>query len=190
MSTSENKKQRYHRRNFNSRSKHSFEGTSSHVQILPHPEHPKKNRKARTAKKRAGLLRPVAVDFFERYHGLNGREKEDFSVLLHEVNQQFKASEEALLSIVQGHSYHDLLHSLRQQVPGYPMQMPHGKRNQQRRLHSKSCEPSLDSQWNSFVYPTYTFDVDDANHNTYGNNGSYDALGTHLEQIWSYLEVN
>lgn len=75
-----------------------------------------------------GVLAPVAVELFERYHGLNGREQESFFDLLGQT-AKYNASEQALHSIVLGHSYRDLLKGLRNKVPNYPEKKSRGPRS-------------------------------------------------------------
>lgn len=70
---------------------------------------------------RGGPLRQIAVDLFERYHGLNGREREDFETLARECFDKFKVTEKSVHHIVLGNSYKDLLGDLRSQVPNYPV---------------------------------------------------------------------
>lgn len=67
-----------------------------------------------------GPLRSVAVDLFERYHGLNGKEKTSLSDLAEECGGRFHVTERAVRSLVLGATYNDLLGELRKHIPHYP----------------------------------------------------------------------
>lgn len=67
-----------------------------------------------------GPLRPHAVELFKRYHGLDGKEKVSFVDLVEECAEKYHVKEKAVLALVLGTSYDDLLADLRGQVPSYP----------------------------------------------------------------------
>lgn len=70
-----------------------------------------------------GGLKGVAVEVFERYHGLNGQRKENFSDLAKECKERYNVTENALVWLVVGQSYNEMLGDLRKQVPDYPFNL-------------------------------------------------------------------
>jgi hypothetical protein len=66
-----------------------------------------------------GPLLGVAVEIFEKAHGLNGRQKQELESLKVETMAKYNCSERAFQSLVLGHSYDEVLAPLRRQVPGY-----------------------------------------------------------------------
>jgi hypothetical protein len=97
-----------------------------------------------------GPLLGVAVEIFEKAHGLNGRQKEELEALKVETMAKYNCSERAFQSLVLGHSYDEVLAPLRKQVPGYVTKEEARRKKQQlaRKAReaaaneSKSCQSS------------------------------------------------
>lgn len=87
-----------------------------------------------------GPLRPVAIDMFQRFYGLNGNEQVSFEVIFQECNREFNVTEKAVRSLLLGHTHDDLLGELRKQVPDYPQKEKTGRGS--RGAASKSCGSS------------------------------------------------
>lgn len=121
----------------------------------------KKSKSARTSPKKdssqhlprsmvCGPLLGVAVEIFEKAHGINGREKEDFDQLKEQTIAKYKCSERAFTSLVLGHSYDEVLAPLRAQIPGYitkeearlHKQQLKQKEKQRAMEQAKSCQSS------------------------------------------------
>jgi hypothetical protein len=89
-----------------------------------------------------GPLLGVAVEIFEKAHGINGRQKEEMETLKVETITKYNCSENAFLSLVVGHSYDEVLAPLRKLVPGYGTKEDARKKKKKQKKRAKSCESS------------------------------------------------